>query len=56
MRKKGKKLTLAKETLRRLEDAQLKKAAGAYPVTAMSRCEACSEFYSCNVYTWCGCG
>ena len=56
MKRKQSKLKLVKETVKRLEENQLKDAAGRYPVTAMSACQACSEFFSCPAYTWCACG
>ena len=49
MKKTISKLTLNRETLRRLDEAQMQGVAGAAPSLQASRCDTCG--IACTVYT-----
>lgn len=51
MRKELKKLTLSKETLRKLEEAELMGAPGGYPYSTATNCDQCpwGQTISCSL-------
>ena len=44
MKRKLKKLTLSRETLRNLDTARLQQAAGGYPISGMTNCTECFTY------------